>query len=263
MVSTFLSKSLTKSSISTVSLVIAHPDDEIMFFNQFLVALNKANLANRVGAESDSQSKVSDFQNQEEDLFKVNIVCLTNGDNEKKYGKLRENELKDSCKTLLSNYNLDVNMFIHIGSFVDSMTENWNITEVKQYLRERISCKGTGLIVTFDQFGISSHINHRTCNEAVLEQFSSSETTHIWTLKTPSFFQKYMGILVLLSRDQSTDYKSITLRNYDLYQVIYLIGIMGHLHKSQMVWYRWLWWIFNSLVWSSTFEIVHFPKKDN
>lgn len=251
MCSRILSKRLLTFGISTVSLVIAHPDDEIMFFNQFLLALNK--LKN----DADGQ-----FKNKEEGCLKINIICLTNGDNENKYGKLRENELIDSCKTLLSNYTLDFNMFIHIGSFVDSMTENWNITEVQQYLSKIINCNNNGLIVTFDQFGISSHVNHRTCNEAVLKQYSSSESIHIWTLKTPSFFQKYMGALVLLYQNQNAASNRITLQNYDIYQVIFLIGIMGHVHKSQMVWYRWLWWISNSLVWSATFEIVHSPKKD-
>lgn len=259
-----VSEYLIKHDVSTVSLVIAHPDDEIMFFNQFLLSLNKIIENSNLSISDSSTETIQKTSKCVQLNLKINILCLTNGDNENKYGNLRENELIESCKTLLSNYQLDSNLFIYIGDFVDSMTENWNINEVKQYLNKYINHAENNLIVTFDEYGISDHINHRTCNKAVVNQFANSDSTHIWTLQTPTFIIKYLGFLTILFSDANKiDNNKIILHNNDIYQLIYLIGIMGYKHKSQMVWYRWLWWLFNSLVWNATFEIKQFPKKQN
>ncbi|XBW38035.1 hypothetical protein QEN19_003620 [Hanseniaspora menglaensis] len=244
--SQIISQYISKNQITAVTLVIAHPDDEIMFFNQLLLALNHWHSEESEGAER---------------ILKLNIICLTDGDNNKKYGKLRESELEDSCKTLLSNFSLSVNLFIHVGNFIDSMTEEWDITDVTKYLSEKISSAETNLVITFDSAGISGHINHRTCNVAVLKLFNHSNSTHIWSLQTPKFFCKYIGGLACILSSRRSNSNSIVLTNNDIYQLIYLIGIMGFKHKSQMVWYRWLWWLFNSLTWSTTFDIVKYPKK--
>lgn len=217
---------IISNDIKDISFVIGHPDDEIMFFNQVLLSLNNLNHSN---------------------LSQIHVVCLTNKDT------IRHHELVKSCEKLLSNH-LNI-LKISCYDYKDSMTELWNVDDVGRTLKSIINPvdKSKSLIITFDKDGISNHINHRTCYQLCKDNFKDS---HVFALKTPSFALKYSSFFILvycyLSLILCPPRKSneIQFNNHSVKQWLHVVTVMCKCHKSQMVWYRWLWWVSNSLVWS-------------
>lgn len=217
---------IISNDIKDISFVIGHPDDEIMFFNQVLLSLNNLNHSN---------------------LSQIHVICLTNKDT------IRHHELVKSCEQLLSNH-LNI-LKVSCYDYKDSMTELWNVDDVGHTLKTIINPvdKSKSLIITFDKDGISNHINHRTCYQLCKDNFKDS---HVFALKTPSFALKYSSFFILvfcyLSSILCPPSKSneIQFNNHSVKQWLHVVTIMCKCHKSQMVWYRWLWWVSNSLVWS-------------
>lgn len=217
---------IENNNIEYISFVIGHPDDEIMFFNQVLLSLN--NLNHPI-------------------LSQIHVICLTNKDT------IRHHELVKSCEVLLANH-LNI-LTVSCFDYKDSMTEIWNVVDVGHTLKGIINPadKSKSLIITFDKDGISNHINHKTCYQLCKENFSDS---HVFVLKTPSFALKYSSFFILVYfslssiMGSSNNHNEIQFSNFSIRQWLHVVSVMGKCHKSQMVWYRWLWWVSNSLVWS-------------
>ncbi|SGZ40302.1 uncharacterized protein HGUI_02502 [Hanseniaspora guilliermondii] len=217
---------IKKNDINYISFIIGHPDDEIMFFNQVLLSLNNLN---------------------KQELLQIHVICLTNKDT------IRHHELIKSCEQLLSNH-LNI-LKVSAYDYKDSMTESWNEDDVSLTLKNIMNhvIPSRSLIITFDKYGISNHINHRTCYQLCKDNFKDS---HVFALKTPSFALKYSSFFILLFTYfssilyPSNEFNEIKFNNYSIRQWLHVVSVMCNCHKSQMVWYRWLWWIFNSLVWS-------------
>lgn len=120
-------------------LVIAHPDDETMFFAPTIIKL--------------INSGVSVF-----------VLCITTG-NSGGLGMIRKYELGKAVQCLgMNSGNVTI---LDITEFPDGFVK-WNETErlAKIILRtaEALNCNW---IITFDEHGISSHPNHISCFIAV------------------------------------------------------------------------------------------------
>lgn len=77
------------ASHSRVLFVIAHPDDEAMFFSPTILILNKSN-----NHKHNSYGKIDNTQNP-----LLHLICLSVGNNDG-LGTVREKELYKSCKVL-------------------------------------------------------------------------------------------------------------------------------------------------------------------
>lgn len=229
------------TDIRKVLLIIAHPDDEAMFFVPGIKAFQKGGL-------------------------NVSLLCLTNG-NAYGQGRLRETELRKSCAVLgISN--------VDVLDEEDSMTARWNIASVAGKIESYVNNRSIDVIMTFDKTGISGHVNHRDTCASVLAYFEnaqlkdSSSPRHLLLLESPSLLLKYLGpasqvyeaTLSFFERHSKYPLSS----NWRLVAVLDrssiwkdVFGAM-QMHQSQLRWFRWLYICFASTVHTNTF--LHFIK---
>ena len=223
-----MEKYIAEKSIENIVFIIGHPDDEIMFFNQVLLNIN--NIRNHK-------------------LKLIHVICLTNKNT------IRHKELVKSCEKLLQNQ-IEI-LKVSVYDFIDSMTASWDSAAILETLEKNITAsqRSKTLIITFDEHGVSNHLNHRSCYQICKQHFNDS---HLFALKTPAFALKYSSFFILLYvvvlklfgiHSKSNE---IQFTNFNAKQWFHVVDVMCNCHKSQMVWYRWLWWFSNSLVWSCT-----------
>lgn len=200
-----------------VLLVIAHPDDEAMFFGPTLCCL---------------------------DPSQTFVLCLSNG-NADGLGSIREEELLKSCSqfgiqsdctsidsngartrlndSISSSHPSSHVRIINSVDLPDSMTLHWETRIVRDYVLTQVKLWNIDVIVTFDEGGVSGHINHIDAYRGVVSAlrymnntnisydctdtngFSSSEldtkyrrpTIIGYKLLTVNIFRKFSGILEL------------------------------------------------------------------
>lgn len=222
-----------------IQVLIAHPDDEVMFFAPSIIELTKPK-----------------YNNQ------VSLTCLSIG-NDQGLGQIRHDELVRSLDILGIN---DYEIIDDETKFKDSMKLEWDPKDVVNYISPEID-----VILTFDEFGISNHPNHKSLyNGAILtnksifalkswrasEKYSSTVYTNIQifirifnfclhiALSQLSSFKLKDSFLptTLLENLHLTLHKNIHIFA-DLPTSILGIAAMSNAHHSQMVWFRWGWLI--------------------
>ncbi|XP_036268473.1 N-acetylglucosaminyl-phosphatidylinositol de-N-acetylase isoform X2 [Pipistrellus kuhlii] len=120
-------------------LVIAHPDDEAMFFAPTLLGLA------RLGRQ----------------LF---LLCFSAG-NYYNQGEIRKKELLQSCDVLgIPPTNV---MIIDSRDFPDDPAVQWDTERVASVLLQHMEANDINLVVTFDAGGVSGHRNHVALHAAV------------------------------------------------------------------------------------------------
>jgi len=127
----------------TILIIIAHPDDEIMFFTPSILALNKLKIP-------------------------IKILCLSTG-NFYGIGETRKKEFES-----VSNYlNLKHNKILNVPELQDNLFSKWDekfISKIiKNFLNEN---KDVNIIFTFDENGVTKHPNHISCFKGI-EKFIS------------------------------------------------------------------------------------------
>lgn len=125
-----------------VLIIIAHPDDEIMFLTPTIKSL----LIKKI---------------------KFRILCLSNG-NFDGLGKIREEEFSKICKELkIEDYEI-----MNDERLQDNIRIKWDSEYIKQklndYLNKEDNYGKIGTIITFDEKGVTSHPNHISCYEGLM-----------------------------------------------------------------------------------------------
>lgn len=212
-------------------LVIAHPDDESMFFGPTIL-----NIINN-----------NQF---------VTILCLSSGESEG-LSSVRTKELEKVSKFLGPS----VKILQPSKKFIDNQYEGWDIYEIESEIEYAIKNAESKIdtVLTFDNYGVSGHIHHMSIHEAVKEPGGSISklVKNIVILKSVSLLRKYFSFL------ESFHYYMITnLVNFlnpshktkqllgQYYMVInldryYITRKALMLHQSQMVWFRLLYATFS------------------
>lgn len=221
-----------------IQVLIAHPDDEVMFFSPSIIELTKPKYHNH-----------------------VSLTCLSVG-NDQGLGQIRNDELVRSLNILGIK---DYEIIDDETKFKDSMELEWDAQEVNNYISE-----DTDVILTFDEFGISNHPNHKSLyNGAILsnktifalkswrssEKYSSTLYTNIQIFIRIINFISHLA-LSHLSSYQLKDFLPTALLEKlhltlhqnvhifaDLPSTILGIAAMSNAHHTQMVWFRWGWLI--------------------
>lgn len=124
-----------------ICLLIAHPDDEAMFFAPTLLALTDPAAGNH-----------------------VKILCLSAGDADG-LGETRKKELVKSGLFLGLRKEDDV-FIVDDKKFPDSMTTPWSATDISSLLSTAFCPDdkdvSIDVLLTFDPIGVSGHVNHRS-----------------------------------------------------------------------------------------------------
>ncbi|KAL8770876.1 MAG: hypothetical protein Q9209_003527 [Squamulea sp. 1 TL-2023] len=237
----------------SIVLLIAHPDDEAMFFSPTLLALTAPESGNH-----------------------VKILCLSNG-NADGLGKVRQKELVASGEILGLRSQNDI-LIIDSPDFVDGMNTVWEVEKVADVLGQAFSPqqhtekgrkdedapKATiDVLITFDRYGVSSHPNHIALNngaKAWLNGLMKGKQgwrcpVELHTLTSISILRKYinfldapmtmaLGFLSGLKDSRRQDKaggRRQALFVSDMGQWRQGQRAMTRAHKSQMRWFRWGW----------------------
>ncbi|KAI9846960.1 MAG: N-acetylglucosaminyl-phosphatidylinositol de-N-acetylase [Sclerophora amabilis] len=248
-----------------ICLLIAHPDDEAMFFAPTLQALTERELGNH-----------------------VKILCLSSGDADG-LGETRKKELVKSGLMLGIRKEEDV-FVVEDPNFPDSMTASWEPSLISNLLAHAfapnlgkskpnpssstagaassssslLSSSPTATIdvlITFDSHGISSHPNHISLYRGARHFLTDLMKRHpgwacpvtMYTLTTTGLARKYISIadaalttvqLMLFSKKQMkkrADPPSPLLFVSSPKEVRMAQTSMTRAHRSQMRWFRWGW----------------------
>ncbi|KAI1306558.1 putative deacetylase LmbE-like domain-containing protein [Xylaria venustula] len=238
-----------------ICLLIAHPDDEAMFFAPTVLALTRPESGNH-----------------------VKILCLSTG-NADGLGDTRRRELVKSALLLGLSREDDV-LVMDSPDFPDSMTTTWDAERISQLLRNTFAPSLTNdskptsrsqpaptntidVLITFDGTGISSHPNHISLYHGARTFIASllrgkpglASPVDLYTLTSVGVARKYASFLDTFATIATLVFrggrKSGNGNPGTLVHMSSLFGAresygsarraMADAHKSQMVWFRWGW----------------------
>nr|XP_014349838.1 PREDICTED: N-acetylglucosaminyl-phosphatidylinositol de-N-acetylase [Latimeria chalumnae] len=243
-----------------VLLLIAHPDDECMFFCPTLLTLLRLHCC-------------------------VSVLCLSSG-NYYGQGEVRKKELLASCGTL-GVPETQVTVIDH-RDLPDSPAVQWDMQLLSTLVLKHIQDNHIQLVVTFDQGGVSSHANHialyksvrslreacsgvreegclaltavRDCRleasqllvELLFRSGKIREGCRILMLETVNIFRKYISILDLpISWFRSHDgIHVLTSQEYKRAKNAMWC------HRSQLLWFRHLYLFFSRYMFVNTFHLL-------
>lgn len=218
---------------NTTLLVVAHPDDETMFFGPTIFNLLGSNRS-------------------------IRILCLSNG-NADNIGLQREVEFARVMRSFGTGIDLTI---ISDRKLQDSDTLYWDPGVVAKYMADHIYNSSIQTLVTFDSYGVSGHTNHRSIYYALqtLRLSLKQPKIDLLVLKSVNIFRKYMFFLdsvftmasSYLTMAQSARAFSLAL---DLTSHSSLKQILK-LHASQMVWYRQLYMVFSRYMFINDLEYL-------
>ncbi|KAJ5757472.1 uncharacterized protein N7511_006166 [Penicillium nucicola] len=255
-------RSFPRLSNKRICLIIAHPDDEAMFFAPTVLALTKPELGNH-----------------------LKILCLSTGDADG-LGETRKKELQKSALELGLRDPSDVFIVDDLSRFPDGMDKEWDEGDVGALLASAFAPdmakarKGAAedkaptatidVIITFDQHGISNHPNHRSLYHGAVnflrtlmkDKAGFTCPVTLYTLTTTSIFRKYVGVLDaplsmlfgvwsnLRASVSGSKAKDAAKSGAGPARLLFVSSIsdwivaqsaMVKCHQSQMVWFRWGW----------------------
>lgn len=211
-----------------VLFVTAHPDDECMFFGPSIL-----NAVENGGSPC--------------------LLCLSTG-NFYGRGKERILELVKSCLVLgIPASNLTI---IDDKALPDDPSAQWDRDIVGRYILEAVVKYKITTVVTFDQFGISEHANHKAVRGglwALLQEkvLGNEGMKCVYELETTNRLRKYIGLVDVLI--------SIAISRF-----VVCTGFRGHLrimrgmkaHQSQLTWFRILYMTLSRYVHVNTLNCV-------
>ena len=214
----------SKHSIKNVCIIVAHPDDEVMFFGPII-------------------RYMSSFKTN-----RMHVLCLTTG-NYYGLGRTRTIEMKESCHHLIQSgfkWNIFEDLeIIDEPTLPDHPTAAWNKELCSKIISNYIGRKKIDILISFDEHGISSHPNHCVLNELLVRIKENSEFSSLkfFKLKTVNLFRKYMFLFDLIPTFMADIFlkdrkNSLTVVSSYHDFVITIKSMMKH--RSQLVWFRWL-----------------------
>ncbi|KAG2258360.1 hypothetical protein Bca52824_077654 [Brassica carinata] len=136
-----------------VMFVIAHPDDESMFFSPTINYLTA-------------------------NAYKIHILCLSTG-NADGIGIIRKDELHQACAVLR------VNPVCLRRNLCDGFGQVWNHDLLSEIIKEEVTNHDIHTIITFDSYGVSGHCNHRGVVKFL--QTNSERNIKAWELVSLNF----------------------------------------------------------------------------
>jgi len=210
-------------------IVVAHPDDECLFFSPTILGLI-------------SRGKIG------------HILVLSKG-NSLGLGPIREKELNGSCQKL--GVDLSRCLSLNLTDLQDNFYRWWPKRNISEIVEKYIKQFQIDLVITFDRGGISGHLNHRSIAIGIEYYIANANRTPlIYQISTVSSLFEYSSILDLFR----TIIKFLPRLCRSLFSTIfpflfsppnnqralfvsspfgYFKGLKAfHAHHSQVLWYR-------------------------
>ncbi|KAJ6119635.1 hypothetical protein N7523_003915 [Penicillium sp. IBT 18751x] len=252
-------RSFPKLVNKRICLLIAHPDDEAMFFAPTVLALTQPELGNH-----------------------LKILCFSTGDADG-LGETRKKELQKSALHLGVRDESDVFVVEDTNRFPDGMKEYWKEEDITSLLASAFapdlaaSLKGSkanpnkaptatiDVLLTFDKHGVSNHPNHRSLYHGAVhflralmkDKAGFASPITLYTLTSLPIWRKYAGVLdaplSMLQGAWSNLWTGLTTKkkaDVGPARLLFVSSIgewmtaqsaMVKGHQSQMVWFRWGW----------------------
>ncbi|KAL5216269.1 hypothetical protein ABZP36_007670 [Zizania latifolia] len=165
--SPFLSSRRSDRMSRNVLLVLAHPDDESMFFTPTILFLKSKG-------------------------HNIHILCMSQG-NADGLGNIRKEELYLACATLKISAE-HVKVLDH-PELQDGFHEKWDHGLLAELTMAQAQLWDIDTIVTFDSHGISGHPNHSDVHHGICKLLRDNGQGHIeaWELVSLNIFRKYSG----------------------------------------------------------------------
>ncbi|KAI6694247.1 hypothetical protein NL676_021957 [Syzygium grande] len=215
---------------SNVLLVIAHPDDESMFFSPTISYLTSRG-------------------------HNLHILCLSVGDADGK-GNIRKEELYQACVTLEVPCP-QVKVMDH-PDLQDGFGNKWNHDLLSKIIEQEVLARGIHVVITFDDYGVSGHCNHRDVHYGVrkLLQVMAQRDIEAWELVSTNILRKYSGpvdfwISTLFNSRCPTGSVHCLMNENPRRSFIAMSQ-----HSSQWVWFRKLFVSFSSYTYVNTLRSI-------
>eukprot|EP00397_Hematodinium_sp_SG-2012_P045361 GEMP01050925.1.p1 GENE.GEMP01050925.1~~GEMP01050925.1.p1 ORF type:complete len:259 (+),score=57.72 GEMP01050925.1:78-854(+) len=215
-------------SSARTALIIAHPDDEVMFFYPTLLYMRTNS---------------------------VYLLCLSTG-NADKLGSVRVEELQRSCSSIPSIALCDVR-----DSFPDGMDQKWDIPSCSREINAFLTKHAITRVMTFDHEGISGHPNHCDVSRAVqalLVGLRLQDKITVFFLRTVPMWRKYIGVADAVVHVCGA-VEECTVTNGNPMRTLLALTK----HWSQMVWFRWFWCFVSRYSYVNSFRVMRSAIVDN
>lgn len=206
-----------------VALVVAHPDDEAMFFWPTLSQLRAAGVT-------------------------ISVLCLSTG-NFDGLGDIRKREMENSCIQI--GVTGEALQILDDPELQDGW-QKWPSNHVADKVLVFLATHSASAVLTFDELGVSGHPNHISASEGVQEAWRRTEGAdlafELFMLRSVPMYRKYLGpISFLLQSERLSDAAAVSGNP---------IGCLKALsaHWSQLVWYRILFALFSHYGYANSFE---------
>ncbi|GAA5940563.1 N-acetylglucosaminylphosphatidylinositol deacetylase [Sporobolomyces koalae] len=195
----------------SVLWVTAHPDDESFFFAPSILNLPRA---------------------------KRHLLCLSTG-NHDGAGHLRQEEIRQSCAVLgIAESNC---VALDHPELQDNPTDIWSADLVRREVHEWVRRWNIDAIITFDEYGVSGHANHR----ALYTSLRRGLEMPVYTVRSASVLAKYSSLVLLpaafvqhlfstllVPSRKGTSFFASSLPSYSLARLSFAA------HESQARWFR-------------------------
>lgn len=240
----WMSRSFPTLQGKRICLLIAHPDDEAMFFAPTLLWLTRPELGNQVF-----------------------ILCLSSGDADG-LGHTRKDELRKSA-ALLGVKSAEHVVVIEDDKLPDSMSTNWDPKLISSILTRYFAPKlastpstsapvaSIDVVITFDNQGVSGHPNHISLyngSYAFLRNLMQRHTgwecpVKLYTLTSVNVLRKYSSAMDSAMTVITSIWRTKEKGSFPT-PLLIVSGpggvrkaqqAMTTAHKSQMRWFRWGW----------------------
>ncbi|KAL0805711.1 hypothetical protein Bca101_098202 [Brassica carinata] len=212
------------------------------------------------GATSSSKAAVLDDGNKKNVLFVIAhpddesigyAFTLPTG-NADGMGSIRKDELHQACAVL--RVPLEQLKVLDHPNLQDGFGQVWSHDLLAKVIGEEVSNHDIHTIITFDNYGVSGHCNHRDVHHGFL-QTNSERNIKAWELASLNIFRKYSGpidIWLSIFSSKRNPSKAIIINE----QPWKSYKAMAQ-HLSQWVWFRKLFVSFSSYTYANTLDRIN------
>jgi Uncharacterized proteins, LmbE homologs len=246
-------------------LIIAHPDDESMFFLPTLYTLVNNSEHNFCSHTTSSPSSSSCT------YFPYPMAITINGYDSRK-------ELLQAAAIISDKIEVTI---IHDWKLQDGPNESWSSDVIREVLRKFLKEKKItqAVLLTFDELGVSGHVNHMDVHKGVMDFYHKKidivTDLELWTLySVKNVFVKYLPL--------GDIFKILYLWCQSLYKIQCFMSCSSNkrqrrfmmlnpalvwramkAHHTQFVWYRKLFVIFSRYSYVNDWKVHSHSRNDS